>query len=161
MIDLVQIRDAGARIASTVHRTPIVGSRTLDSECAGTIRLKLESFQKTGSFKPRGALNRLLQMTPEEMERGLVTVSAGNHAQAAAFVCASRSIPCTVVMPQSAPPVKIAAVRDYGADIVLHDDMRTLFQQGFNDLLVPLICCKYQRSGTVFICGIDVGFVLE
>jgi threonine dehydratase len=129
MVDLGSVREARDRIAATVHRTPLVGSRYLDARTGGTIRLKLESFQKTGSFKPRGALHRLLVMPERDRRRGLVTVSAGNHAQAAAFVCAARAIPCAVVMPSSAPPVKIEAVRDYGAEVVLHDDMRTLFER--------------------------------
>ncbi|HEY3173987.1 MAG TPA: threonine/serine dehydratase, partial [Thermoanaerobaculia bacterium] len=91
--------------------------------------LKCESFQKTGSFKPRGALNKVLSLSPEERARGLVTVSAGNHAQALAWAARIAGAACTVVMPSGAPQSKIEATRGYGAEIVLHDDRATLFDK--------------------------------
>jgi threonine dehydratase len=91
--------------------------------------LKCESFQKTGSFKPRGALNKVLSLSPEERGRGLVTVSAGNHAQAVAWAARIAGAACTVVMPTAAPVSKIEATRDYGAEIVLHEDRATLFDK--------------------------------
>ena len=102
-------------------------SAYLRDRLSAEVRLKNESVQKTGSFKPRGAVNRILSMSPEERARGIVTVSAGNHAAAAAYACRTQGIPCTVVMPQTAPEVKIDATRGYGATVVLHDDMRSLF----------------------------------
>jgi threonine dehydratase len=84
--------------------------------------LKAESLQKTGSFKPRGALNLVLTLPEEKRARGLITVSAGNHAQAVAWAARVVGVPCTVVMPADAPRSKLDAVRSYGATVVLHVD---------------------------------------
>jgi threonine dehydratase len=89
--------------------------------------LKCESFQKTGSFKTRGALNKVLSLTEAERAKGIVTVSAGNHAQAVAWAARIVEAPCVVVMPSDAPRSKIDAVRGYAAEIVFHDDRGTLF----------------------------------
>ena len=129
MVHLDDIRAARERIRPHVHHTPLFQSSYLDRRLGVTIAIKAESLQKTGSYKPRGVVNRLTELTTEERERGVVTVSAGNHAQAAAYACARESIPCAVVMPSHAPEVKIEATRGYGADVVLHDDMRSLFQR--------------------------------
>jgi len=128
-IQLDAIREAGARIGSHLHRTPTLSSRTLGDRAGVRLDLKCESFQKTGSFKPRGALNIVLSLTPEQRARGLVTVSAGNHAQAVAWAAQVVGIPCTVVMPADAPRSKMDAVRGYGATIVAHPDRSTLFDR--------------------------------
>ena len=94
-----------------------------------TLVLKAENLQKTGSFKPRGALNVVLSLAPERRARGLVTVSAGNHAQAVAWAARVVGVPCTVVMPSDAPRSKIEAVRGYGATIIPHADRATLFER--------------------------------
>ncbi len=126
-IGIEDIRAARARIGRFVHRTPTVRSAGL-SECVGAdVFFKVESLQKTGSFKVRGALNRLLSLQESESVRSVVTVSAGNHAAASAYACSCLGIECTVVMPESAPPIKVEATRGYGAEVVLHDDVRTLF----------------------------------
>lgn len=91
--------------------------------------MKCESFQKTGSFKPRGALNKILSLSDADRARGLVTVSAGNHAQAVAWAGRSAGASVVVVMPTAAPVSKIDAVRGYGAEVVLHDDRATLFDR--------------------------------
>src|SRR5215475_829564 len=112
MIPLSDIRAAAARIGPHVHRTPILTSRTLGERAGGVaLRLKCESFQKTGSFKPRGALNIILSLSPEERGRGLVTVSAGNHAAAVAWAARVAGAAAVVVMPGDAPASKIAAVQ--------------------------------------------------
>jgi threonine dehydratase len=130
MIPLAEIRAAAARIAGKVHRTPLLSASAI-GERAGGIRLylKCESFQKTGSFKPRGALNKVLSLSPAERERGLVTVSAGNHAQAVAWAARVAGAEATVVMPADAPRSKIDAVKGYGGQIVFHDDRPTLFDK--------------------------------
>jgi len=128
-IQLDAIREAGARIGSHLHRTPTLSSRTLGDRAGVRLDLKCERFQKTGSFKPRGALNIVLSLTPEQRSRGLVTVSAGNHAQAVAWAAQVVGIPCTVVMPADAPRSKMDAVRGYGATIVAHPDRSTLFDR--------------------------------
>jgi len=129
MIPIAEIRAAAQRIAGKVHRTPMLSSRQLGDRIGAHLHLKCESFQKTGSFKPRGALNKVLSLTPEERGRGLVTVSAGNHAQAVAWAAGIAGASCVVVMPTDAPRSKIDAVRGYGAEVVLHDDRPTLFDK--------------------------------
>ena len=129
MIPIAEIRAAAQRIAGKVHRTPMLSSRQLGDRIGARLHLKCESFQKTGSFKPRGALNKVLSLSPEERGRGLVTVSAGNHAQAVAWAAGIAGASCVVVMPTDAPRSKIDAVRGYGAEVVLHDDRPTLFDK--------------------------------
>ena len=108
MIDVEQARDA---IAGRVHRTPTLSSATLGAH------LKAELFQKTGSFKARGCLNRVNALTPEERRRGVVTWSAGNHAQAVAWAAAQEGVDCLVCMWESANPLKVDAARGYGATV--------------------------------------------
>src|SRR3984893_8955163 len=115
MIALSEIRAAAARIAGKVHRTPLVHSERIGERVGARLFLKCESFQKTGSFKPRGALNKILSLSESERSRGLVTVSAGNHAQAVAWAARIAGASAIVVMPTDAPRSKIEAVRGYGA----------------------------------------------
>jgi threonine dehydratase len=128
-IPLDAIRDAVQRTGSYLHRTPTLSSRTLGDRAGVRLDLKCESFQKTGSFKPRGALNIVLALSAEQRARGLVTVSAGNHAQAVAWAAKVVGVPCAVVMPADAPHSKMDAVRGYGATIVAHPDRATLFDR--------------------------------
>lgn len=129
LIPIDAIRHAAARTGPHLHRTPVLSSRTLGERADVRLWLKCESFQKTGSFKPRGALNVVLSLAPERRARGLVTVSAGNHAQAVAWAALAVGVPCTVVMPADAPRSKMDAVRGYGATIIPHDDRATLFDR--------------------------------
>lgn len=122
-VTLADIRDARARIADRVHRTPMLTSQTLAREAGGPVFLKAENLQKTGSFKPRGATNAIRRLGPEARTRGIVTISAGNHAQAVAYAAGPEQIRCVVVMPASAVQSKVAACRAYGAEVVLHGDM--------------------------------------
>jgi threonine dehydratase len=103
---------AAERIRGRVHRTPTFTSATLG---AG-VRLKAELFQKTGSFKVRGVLNKLTSLTPEEKARGVIGISAGNHAQALAWGAAQEGVSCLVVMWRDASAAKVAATRGYGAE---------------------------------------------
>src|SRR6266550_21206 len=128
-IQLDAIREAAVRFGPHLHRTPTLSSRTLGNRAGVRLDLKCESFQKTGSFKPRGALNIVLSLSGEQRARGLVTVSAGNHAQAVAWAAKVVAMPCTVVMPADAPRSKMDAVRGYGATIVAHPDRSTLFER--------------------------------
>ncbi len=128
-IPLQSIREAAARTRDRLHRTPVLSSRVLGERAGTQLLLKCESFQKTGSFKPRGALNIVLSMPEERRARGLITVSAGNHAQAVAWAARVAGVPCTVVMPTDAPRSKMDAVRGYGAVIVTHADRATLFDR--------------------------------
>jgi threonine dehydratase len=129
MIALSEIRAAAERLAGTIHRTPVMSAAAIGARAGVALRLKCECFQKTGSFKPRGALNKVLSLSSEERARGLVTVSAGNHAQAVAWAARHVGAPCVVVMPTAAPRSKLDAVRGYGAEVVLHDDRATLFDK--------------------------------
>jgi len=129
MIDIAQIRAAARRIAGKVHRTPLLSASQLGDMAGVRLHLKCESLQKTGSFKARGALNKILSLSDEERARGLVTVSAGNHAAAVAWAARIAGCSAVVVMPTDAPQSKIDAVRGYGSEIVLHDDRATLFDK--------------------------------
>ena len=129
MIPLGEIREAARRIGGHVHRTPVFATAQLSARCGVRLSLKCESFQKTGSFKARGALNKVLSLTDPERARGLVTVSAGNHAAAVAWAASVAGCAAVVVMPTDAPRSKLDAVRGYGAEVVLHPDRPTLFDK--------------------------------
>lgn len=120
MIGLAEILAARARLGMRVHHTPLLTSHTLGQRIGAHARLKAESMQKTGSFKARGALNKIEQLAPEEKVRGIITVSAGNHAQGVAWAAAAAGVKATVVMAETATPSKVAATRDYGAEVVLY-----------------------------------------
>jgi threonine dehydratase len=117
---LQEIQETRGRIAGKVHRTPLFTSTTLGERIGAHAFLKAESFQKTGSYKPRGVYNNIVQLTDDEKRRGVIVVSAGNHAGAVAWAATAAGIPATVVMAESANPTKVAACRSYGAEVVLH-----------------------------------------
>lgn len=119
MITLDDIRSARERIAGRVTRTPLVSSSTLGARLGTQVFLKLELFQKTGSFKVRGAFNKVLSIPEKQRGRGLVAVSGGNHAQAVAYVARQLGLPAVILMPQSTPRNYIDATRGYGAEVVL------------------------------------------
>jgi len=128
-IPIDAIRSAAGRLAPHLHRTPVLSARSLGERAGVRLVLKAESLQKTGSFKPRGALNVVLSLAEEKRARGLITVSAGNHAQAVAWAARVVGVPCTVVMPADAPRSKLDAVRGYGATVLSHADRATLFDR--------------------------------
>jgi threonine dehydratase len=108
-------------IAGRVHRTPVIGSSYLGGQAGVKLYLKLELFQKTGSFKPRGVLNRLHHLSPEDKQKGVITLSAGNHAQALAWAATQSGLLSTVVMPSTSVRSKIEATRSYGGEVVLSE----------------------------------------
>ncbi len=108
---------ARERIAGRLHRTPMLSSRTLSERVGAQVHFKAELFQRTGAFKPRGVLNKLATLTDEEKARGVISISAGNHAQALAYASAVEGIDALVVMWQTASAMKIAAARAYGATV--------------------------------------------
>jgi threonine dehydratase len=110
---------AARTLAGRIHRTPMFSSRTLGGLLGHEVALKAELFQRTGSFKLRGAINRVASLTREERAGGAVTVSAGNHAQAAALACAEAGVDVVVFMPRWASAMKVAATRGYGATVDL------------------------------------------
>ena len=119
MPTLEDIQQAAEQLNGRIHRTPILTSTALDERFGGPILLKAELFQKTGSFKVRGLLTKLLRLSPEERDRGVVTVSAGNAAGALAWAARNAGVPATVVMATTAVPAKIDAARGYGATVEL------------------------------------------
>lgn len=112
---------AAARLAGVAHRTPVLTSRTADEATGARLFFKCENLQRMGAFKFRGAYNALAQFAPAQRERGVVAFSSGNHAQAVALSARLLGIPAAIVMPRDAPPVKIAATRGYGAEVILYD----------------------------------------
>ena len=126
-LSLDHLVKARGRIAGRVHRTPLLPSRTLSDRVGAPIWLKCENLQKTGAFKVRGALNRLLTLSDEERARGVSTVSAGNHAQAVAWAASAAGVSSTVVMMEHASPTKVRASREYGAEVILHGDATAAF----------------------------------
>lgn len=119
MPTLADVRTAAARIAGVVARTPLVAPLTPGFPLAGEIRLKAENLQVTGSFKPRGAYNKLASLSPDERARGVVAFSSGNHAQGVAFAAQQLGVPATIVMPRDCVEAKVAATRALGAEVVL------------------------------------------
>lgn len=119
-VDLAAIRAARARIGACVARTPLAKSFTLSAMFGADIHLKFENRQFTASFKERGALNRLLLLSPEERRRGVAAMSAGNHAQALAYHGSRLGIPVAIVMPRHTPNAKVAKTRVFGAEVLLH-----------------------------------------
>lgn len=129
MTSLANVRAARETIGRRLHRTPIVTTATLSQRAGLPVWLKLENFQKTGSFKPRGAFNNIMGLPPEKHARGVITISAGNHAQGVAWAAAQVGIPAVVVMPATASPAKADAARGYGARVVLHGDIAAAFRK--------------------------------
>jgi threo-3-hydroxy-L-aspartate ammonia-lyase len=115
---------AAQRIAGVAHRTPVITSRTVDERVGGRALLKAEALQRTGSFKFRGAYNKIATLSPEERRRGVIAFSSGNHAQAVALAASLQGAPATIVMPADAPELKLAATRGYGAEVVTYDRYR-------------------------------------
>jgi threonine dehydratase len=127
MITIDDIRSAHRFLDGRVHRTPMLSTRTVSERVGATVLLKAELLQRTGSFKVRGVLNRLRQLSDDERARGLITISAGNHAQAVAWAAARECVHATVVMPETAPRAKVAACLGYGADVVQRGDIFAAF----------------------------------
>jgi threonine dehydratase len=118
-ITIADIRQAAMAIAGAVARTPVVPAPALSERLGAEVWLKLETQHRTGSFKERGALNKLLTLTPEQRHAGVVAMSAGNHAQGVAYHARRLSIPATIVMPEATPFTKIDRTEAFGAKVVL------------------------------------------
>src|SRR6187401_3413881 len=122
MVTLDDIRAAAQRIAGALEATPCLHSRTLSKLTGAEVFLKFENLQFTASFKERGALNKLLSLDAAERKRGVIAMSAGNHAQAVAYHAARLSIPATIVMPKGSPNTKVKNTQVHGAEVVLEGD---------------------------------------
>jgi threonine dehydratase len=129
MLPLDLICQARRRLHGLVRRTPLVRSDSLSRRLGVSASLKLECLQKTGSFKPRGAFNKMLTLADEERRRGVVAVSGGNHAQGVAYAARHLGISAVLCMPQSTPPNYLDATRGYGAEIILTPDIRAAFAE--------------------------------
>lgn len=116
---------AARRLDGVVHRTPLMTSRTVNDRVGAEVVFKCENFQRTGAFKIRGGYNAVAQLSPEAKERGVITYSSGNHAQAIALAGRLHDVDATIVMPENAPQVKLNATRGYGAEIVTYDPETT------------------------------------
>jgi len=117
--DVLAARD---RVAETARHTPIEYSHTFSAMTGADVHLKLETFQRTGAFKIRGATNRIATLSPDERASGVVTASAGNHAQGVALAATRDGVDSKVVMPEHAPVAKVQATHSYGAEVVLHGE---------------------------------------
>lgn len=120
MLDLQRLRHIRTKIAPYIHRTPVWRSDTLSRMSGFEVFLKAELLQKTGSYKPRGMLWSLMNMTPDQLSRGVITFSAGNAAQGLAYAGRIIGTQAVVVMPAAASPTKAQATREYGAEVILH-----------------------------------------
>ncbi|MCA1647141.1 MAG: threonine ammonia-lyase [Chloroflexi bacterium] len=122
-VTIGDVQAAAERLAGRVHCTPCWESRTFSELCGGRIWLKYENVQRTGSYKLRGALNRILTLSADTRARGVIAASAGNHGQGVAVAAQLSGVSATIVMPSQAPLAKVAATRGYGARVILHGEV--------------------------------------
>ncbi|MCA0215546.1 MAG: threonine ammonia-lyase [Proteobacteria bacterium] len=147
MIDITDVRQAAERLRGQVFATPFVASRTLSDIAGAQIFLKFENLQFTASFKERGACNKLVQLTADERARGVIAMSAGNHAQGVAYHAQRLGLRAVIVMPRFTPGVKVERTRGFGAEVVLHGD--TLDEARTHALALA------QQQGLVFVHPYD------
>jgi threonine dehydratase len=152
VISFDDVLAARETIAGRLHRTPTFTSATLSALTGARVHLKAELFQRTGSFKPRGVLNRVAALTPEERARGVITWSAGNHAQAVAYAAAREDITCLVVMSAGVNALKVEATRGYGADV----DLESPTHHDAYERLRSLI----EETGRIFVHPFDDPLVI-
>jgi threonine dehydratase len=135
MISLDDVRAAARRIDGVAHRTPVLTSRALDEAVGATVLLKAENLQRIGAFKFRGAYNAVASLTEDERARGVATVSSGNHAQALALAAKLLGARAVILMPDDAPPNKLAATEGHGAEVIRFDR----YGQDREELLAALV----------------------
>ena len=141
-VTLDDVLAARERIMPHLHRTPMMTSRTLSGMAGMELRLKAEIFQRTGSFKARGALNAAMQLSDEQKERGIITLSAGNHGQGIAFAASLVGTRAVVFMPETAVPTKVEAIRNYGAEAMFAPSMEGI---------VPIMEAYQREHGLTYI----------
>ncbi|MDP3311062.1 MAG: pyridoxal-phosphate dependent enzyme, partial [Polaromonas sp.] len=147
MLGFADIEAAALRLQGQLLDTPCVASKTLSQITGAEVFLKFENLQYTASFKERGAFNKLVQLTAEEQRRGVIAMSAGNHAQGVAYHAQRLGLRAVIVMPRFTPGVKIDRTRGFGAEVVLHGD--TLEESRSHALELA------QREGLVFVHPYD------
>lgn len=138
---------AREKMKGIVHETPLDYSKTFSTLSNNEVYLKLENLQKTGSFKVRGSYNKMISLSEEDLKKGVVAASAGNHAQGVAYSSQMLGIPCTIVMPKGAPLSKVLATRQYGAEVILEGSV-------FDEALAYALELK-DRRGATFIHAFD------
>ena len=138
---------AARRLEGIAHRTPVLRSTSADESTGAQVFFKCENLQRTGAFKFRGAYNTLAQFTPEQRERGVLAFSAGNHAQAIALSARLLDMPAVIVMPEDAPASKMAATREYGAQVTSPHSRRCNALQIWADAKQQATQRHYERSG--------------
>jgi threonine dehydratase len=147
------ILEAHARIAPRLHRTPVLTSASLDAQTGARLFFKCDNFQKTGSFKIRGATNAIFSLTDQEAARGIVTQSSGNHGAAVSCAAAWRGVPAWVVMPKNAPPVKVRAIEAYGGKVTFCEPRVSSRNE---------VCARVQaETGAVLIHPFDNDHIIE
>src|SRR5581483_6357210 len=119
-VTLSAVREALGRIRDSIYLSPCARSENFSQLTGNSVYLKLDNLQRTGAFKERGALNKLLTLTSEERSRGVIAASAGNHAQGVAYHAGRHGIKAQIVMPLTTPLIKVSATRSYGAEVILH-----------------------------------------
>ena len=124
MLEFADIQAAAARIHGVAHRTPVLSSRTLDAMLGCSVFMKAENLQRMGAFKFRGGYNAVNALSAAQRARGVVAFSSGNHAQAVALAAQLHGCRATIVMPHDSPRLKLAATREYGAEVILYDRYR-------------------------------------
>lgn len=149
-MDITAIKEAQERIKPFIKRTPLEHSETLSKYLGTNVWVKLELFQKTGSFKVRGAFNKLLSLSAEERKRGVVAISGGNHAQAVAYASSIMDVDAVVLMPESTPQNYIEATKNYGAKIDLQPTIGAAFAK----------IKSYEAEGRIFIHPFDDPLVM-
>jgi threonine dehydratase len=149
-MNVAAIDEARKRIAPFIKRTPLEHSDTLSEYLGANVYVKLELFQKTGSFKVRGAFNKLLSLSEEERRRGVVAISGGNHAQAVAYACKVLGVDALVLMPESTPRNYVAATRQYGATVDLQPSIKAAFAE----------VNRYEAAGRIVIHPFDDPLVI-
>lgn len=152
MLTLQMIQEAAARIRGRIHRTPVVTSRSFNEATGKEVFFKCENLQRAGSFKIRGATNKILSLSDEEKQRGVAAFSSGNHAQAVALASREACIRAVIAMPDDAPKAKVAATRGYGAEIVFYDRL----QQDREEVAIEIA----ERDGRVMVPPYDDYLIL-
>ena len=118
MLNIEMILQARDRIAPYIYETPLLAIPALDDQLGCKVYLKCENMQKTNAFKLRGAMNRLLTLSKEDLDKGVVTASSGNHGKAIAYAAKSLGVKATVVVPNNIPKAKLEGIRSYGAEVI-------------------------------------------
>ena len=123
MLSLESFKEARTVLRGVISETTLIHSPTLSKSCGNRVYLKPENMQVTGAYKIRGAYYKISTLTKEQRERGLITASAGNHAQGVAYAAQMAGVPASIVMPATTPLVKVNNTKDYGAEVILHGEV--------------------------------------